>query len=633
MVRLFLMIAGVCCTAAPLVAHDWPQWRGPLSNGVSVVAHAPERWSSSEGVLWRADIEGHGISSPASVGNRVYVTTAVRSHRRTVSGLACDLLIGLLSILGVPALVIYRIKCQAPGRTLDFVIFMAAAATVFAFGTLLAIGASATDAGLNGVRDVAVQLARLYGNDRVNFSFLAWDKGTRHGIWIMTSGIALVSLSLIPFLFPTNALVRIAGAIGLVVGVALAKMFIPWAAAYGGRFPTGIQIAMYSPVVVLAGWHLLQALRRMRADRDMTTAPVKGARLAATVPALLAAAIFVSPNYLSARETVTRRVVCLDTSTGRRVWQTDVFTSVPETKSPMNSHATPTPTVVGDTVVAAFGPVVAALDRNGALLWSKTFPGWIENSLYGAASSPVAHGDAVFVSFDREYEARQRSRVIAYSVQNGNRLWSRSPRFAHDGYATPVISDEGERKLLVAVTSRAIAAYDTASGTVAWRLRIPISTPIPTVIVEDDTLYITGGRGGDGYTAAYRLRGQAAPAELWTSRQSPADVSSPVLYRSRLFTISSNGVMVCYDARTGAILWRHRLGSGLGAFYASLVAADGKVYAVRSNGTTYVIAAADRFRLIAESPLDEETYASPAFGGECLFLRTVSSLYCIGNKQ
>jgi outer membrane protein assembly factor BamB len=92
-------------------------------------------------------------------------------------------------------------------------------------------------------------------------------------------------------------------------------------------------------------------------------------------------------------------------------------------------------------------------------------------------------------------------------------------------------------------------------------------------------------------------------------------------------------VMMCRDAESGRIIWRRRIGSGPGAFYASLVAADGKVYAVRSNGTTYVIAAEDTFRLVSESPLAEEVFASPAFAAGCLLLRTASALYCIANED
>ena len=57
------------------------------------------------------------------------------------------------------------------------------------------------------------------------------------------------------------------------------------------------------------------------------------ARTAASVPALLGLALFVSPNYLYEREMVTRRLICLDLSSGTALWRTDVFATPPETKA------------------------------------------------------------------------------------------------------------------------------------------------------------------------------------------------------------------------------------------------------------------------------------------------------------
>jgi outer membrane protein assembly factor BamB len=391
---------------------------------------------------------------------------------------------------------------------------------------------------------------------------------------------------------------------------------------------------LYSPVVALAAWHVLASLvSRIHTAREVSAATTRASLLVSCVPALLSLALFVSPNYVYQREMVTRRVVCLDAASGKRLWQSDVFTTPPEAKFAGNSHATPTPSVVEDTIVASFGPGIAAFDLNGQLLWSKTFPHWIESSIYGAGSSPVTDGGAVFLTKDREYDAQQHSRVISYSLETGTELWSNTPQFAHDGYATPVVHDDGGRKLLLTLTSRNLVGYVVDSGAMAWRVKIPVSTPIPSLIAENGRLYVSGGKGGNGYTAAYQLRQNAPPDVLWTGHHSPADVSSPVLYKGRLFTISSTGIMMCYDAESGEVLWRHRVGSGLGAFYASLVAADDKVYAVRSNGTTYVIAAEDKFRLISESSLPGEIFASPAFAADCLFLRTVSSLYCIGSDD
>ena len=282
----------------------------------------------------------------------------------------------------------------------------------------------------------------------------------------------------------------------------------------------------------------------------------------------------------------------------------------------------------GDTIVAAFGPGIAAVDRDGNLRWSRMFPDWIDNSIYGAGSSPVIDGDVVFVTLDREYEGQQPSRVAAYGLETGEQLWISTPAFAHDGYATPVVADDGSRKLLLTLTSKALAAYDAASGATVWTLKLPVYQPIPSVIVDAGRLYVTAGIGASGVTAAYQLRPGAPPEELWRSPHR-ADVSSPVLYRGRLFTVSTTGVMVCFDAVSGKVLWKQRIGSGTGAFYASLLAADDKVYAVRSNGTTSVIVAGDPFRALAESSLPEEMFASPAIGRDCLLLRTVSALYCV----
>jgi outer membrane protein assembly factor BamB len=594
--------------------------------------------------LWRAEIEGYGISSPVIVGNRVYVTTAIPGQQRTAPRLACDFLIGCLAVLGIPTLARYRWKLRTTTvsedrlslmyravQALDLAMFVLLAIAVLAFGALMAIGPKAVDVGLNSVRDVGVEFARLLGRHQTNLSFLEWDEGIRHNTWIISTGMTLASLALIPFLFPTNSVVRVVGAVALLIGVALAKAYVPWGVAYGSRYPTSALIVLYSPVVALAAWHLLESLvSRIRAAGEVRAVTTQDSRLASSVPALLSLALFVSPNCFDNREMLMRRLVCLDTATGMRMWQTDVFTTAPERKSAPNSHATPTPSVVDDSIVAAFGPGIAAFNLNGRLLWSKTFPHWIESSIYGAGSSPVTDGEAVFVTNDREYEAQQPSRVIAYSLKTGNELWSNTPEFAHDGYSTPVIYDDGSRKLLLTLTSNTLVAYDTTSGAVAWRLKIPVSQPIPSPIVERGRLYVTGGMGA---TAAYQLRQNAAPDQLWMSTQSPADVSSPVLYNGRLFTISSTGIMVSRDAGTGKIVWRQRVGSGLGVFYASLVAANEKVYALRSNGTTYVIAVEDKFRLISESSFPEEIFASPAFAADCLFVRTVSAVYCIGQRN
>lgn len=66
------------CLALVLVSGgDWPQFRGPQTNGVVPAAPLPRTWSESENVAWKITVPGHGWSQPVVVGDTLYLTTAV----------------------------------------------------------------------------------------------------------------------------------------------------------------------------------------------------------------------------------------------------------------------------------------------------------------------------------------------------------------------------------------------------------------------------------------------------------------------------------------------------------------------------------------------------------------------------
>ena len=66
---------GACDSAALL--NNWPQWRGPLANGVSPQANPPIRWSETNNVRWKIPLPGKGHSSPVVFGDAVYVLAAM----------------------------------------------------------------------------------------------------------------------------------------------------------------------------------------------------------------------------------------------------------------------------------------------------------------------------------------------------------------------------------------------------------------------------------------------------------------------------------------------------------------------------------------------------------------------------
>ncbi|MGH9718863.1 MAG: PQQ-binding-like beta-propeller repeat protein [Bryobacteraceae bacterium] len=60
-----------------LLAEDWPEFRGPTGQGHSTERGLPLTWSESENVRWKAPIPGRGWSSPAILGDRIWLTSSL----------------------------------------------------------------------------------------------------------------------------------------------------------------------------------------------------------------------------------------------------------------------------------------------------------------------------------------------------------------------------------------------------------------------------------------------------------------------------------------------------------------------------------------------------------------------------
>ena len=65
----------IMSTALPASAN-WPEFRGPSSNGHSEATNLPVKWSPSENITWKTPIHGKGWSSPVIWGDQIWITTA-----------------------------------------------------------------------------------------------------------------------------------------------------------------------------------------------------------------------------------------------------------------------------------------------------------------------------------------------------------------------------------------------------------------------------------------------------------------------------------------------------------------------------------------------------------------------------
>jgi outer membrane protein assembly factor BamB len=73
-IRFILVLALPLSLSLPLLAADWPQFKGPNATGVSPEKNLPAEWSKDKGIKWKAALPARGVSSPVVAGGRVYVT-------------------------------------------------------------------------------------------------------------------------------------------------------------------------------------------------------------------------------------------------------------------------------------------------------------------------------------------------------------------------------------------------------------------------------------------------------------------------------------------------------------------------------------------------------------------------------
>jgi hypothetical protein len=64
-----------------------------------------------------------------------------------------------------------------------------------------------------------------------------------------------------------------------------------------------------------------------------------------------------------------------------------------------------------------------------------------------------------------------------------------------------------------------------------------------------------------------------------------------------------------------------------------MLLADSKIYLPNQSGDVFVLAASPQYQLLATNSVDEATNASLAASDGELFMRTDTSLWCIGEKQ
>lgn len=339
-------------------------------------------------------------------------------------------------------------------------------------------------------------------------------------------------------------------------------------------------------------------------------------------------------------------VFCLNRKTGDVVWQQTAHEGVPKLKRHMKaSHANCTPATDGKHVVASFASQgLYCYDMDGKLLWEDDLgvleSGWFFDADYqwGFASSPIIFENLVITQCDLNVG----SFIAAFNVDTGEQVW-RTERDEIPSWGTPTVYAGGDRAELLTHGSHAIRAYDPHTGKELWQLTGNAEVTVATPVIGDDLFYFTSGYppirpiyavkpGGSGDISL--AEGEDANAFVaWSHRNGGTYMPTPIVYDGFLYTCANNGLITCYDAKTGEQVYRQRLGGGrTGGVTASPVAADGRIYFTSEDGQVYVVSAGANYQLLATNDVGEVCLATPAICGSMFYVRGRNHVFAFGPK-
>ena len=254
-------------------------------------------------------------------------------------------------------------------------------------------------------------------------------------------------------------------------------------------------------------------------------------------------------------------------------------------------------------------------DLAGTLQWKRDL-GRLDVGAYddpsyewGNASSPILYQDLVIVQCDQQKD----SFLIALRLSDGEIAWKAS-RDEQPSWATPTVfpgSGKGAAEL-VTNAPKFIRGYDPKTGRELWRLGRSSNITAPTPIFDGDLIVVMSGRRPNAPIFVLKAGAQgditlpegatSGGSVLWTKEKAGSYMPTPIAYGGHLYVLKNQGILSCYDLRTGELRYEQRLPDVTSGFSASPVAADGKLYLPSEDGEILVVKAGPQLRAHRPQP-------------------------------
>ena len=251
-------------------------------------------------------------------------------------------------------------------------------------------------------------------------------------------------------------------------------------------------------------------------------------------------------------------------------------------------------------IVLGSGETVGYQIATGERLW------WAHGLTAGATASPVASNDMLFVVAMKE-PAPTWSEVAEFDVKKDGRI--------------PIESMELDKPMNVA-WKRLFISLDKRFGNGDG------------ILTKEEWDRGAAALAAGGGLTALPLNGKADVTETvrWRYTKGLPYYASPLVYRGVLYMIKDGGILSAFNPADGTLHKQARLPDGIGQYWASPIAADGRLFFIDNDGKLTVARAGEQWEALATTDLGEKVAATPALAGGRLFVRSEKHLFCFGGR-
>jgi outer membrane protein assembly factor BamB len=295
-------------------------------------------------------------------------------------------------------------------------------------------------------------------------------------------------------------------------------------------------------------------------------------------------------------------VAAYDVATGRELWTQGWPGIFQESMGGDGPRATPTWSAGLVYALGARGELRCLDETTGRVVWRTNIleDSGAANLDWGMAASPLVVNDAVVVLPG----GPNGQSIVAYDRRTGARLWSTQDDRA--AYASPMRATIADRDQLLILSAERLMGLTTDGREVLWsypwvtNAGINVSQPL---VIGDNRVFISSGYGVGA--AVIEVAAEAAGMrvrEVWRNTRMKNKFTSSVLHDGFIYGLDE-AILACVDAATGELRWK---GGRYG--YGQIVLAGDRIIVLTEDGDLVLVAA---------TPARHQELASfPALGGK-----------------